>query len=191
MSNADRYYLVHGTFSLGGGYIIGDNTQSAEHVEVSPGKEWRSQSKGQTLEVIASLNAAEVNGTEFLLPAPMTPIQYAQRMTGLATARKQMLNVAKETRALSPRDGQILRDYTIRYMVVEEVDNEGDECGYCADLFADQEPLSITHQVYAVPHASYESQTTWGTCVRCALPSIDEVEDIDPSFTVLIEKVQH
>lgn len=109
----------------------------------------------------------------------------------LKAARQHMLTVATELGHLAPSNGQILRDYTVRYMVVEEVDNEGADCEYCAEIYDDGDTGVVTHQVYAVPFASYECQTTWGTCVRCALGSVDQVEDIDPSFTVLIEKTSN
>lgn len=95
---------------------------------------------------------------------------------------------AKEVMRKGRADVQniVLREYTVKFVAVGLVDNQGRECGYC-----DREHAPITCNVYATvtDEMGRPEESAWSTCDRCALPSIDQVEDVDPSHTITIERV--
>lgn len=80
----------------------------------------------------------------------------------------------------------ILREYSIKFVIVDRVDNQGIPCGYCSGHG------TITANIYAKlsrDNGAVE-ENNWSTCNACILTSIDEVEDVDPAHTITIERVQ-
>jgi hypothetical protein len=77
----------------------------------------------------------------------------------------------------------VLRDYLIKFSAVDRVDNQGETCGYCHEG-------DISCNVYAMVTADSGriEESTWPTCDPCALYSIDQVEDVDPSYAITIER---
>jgi len=78
----------------------------------------------------------------------------------------------------------VLRDYVIKYSAVDRVDSQGETCGYC-------QARPVTVNIYAHCHVAASrraEENTWPTCDRCALHSIDQVEDVDPSYAITIER---
>lgn len=79
----------------------------------------------------------------------------------------------------------VLREYSIKFVIVDRVDNQGVACGYCMQH-------GITANIYAKlsrDNGAVE-ENNWSSCSSCILPSIDQVEDVDPAYTITIERVQ-
>lgn len=82
----------------------------------------------------------------------------------------------------------VLREYSIKFAAVDRVDNQGVDCGYCTDVY----PHPITCNIYATSTTDNgrAEDNVWSTCEACALRSIDQVEDVDPAYTITIERVK-
>lgn len=80
----------------------------------------------------------------------------------------------------------VLRNYVVDFVAVDHVDNQGDPCGYCTDVY----PHPIACNVYAtvITDSGRTEASMWSTCEACALHSIDQVEDVDSAHTVTIER---
>lgn len=79
----------------------------------------------------------------------------------------------------------VIREYTIKFAIVDRVDNQDVVCGYCL-----QRP--ITSNIYATvaTDGGRTKESAWSTCGPCEIHSIDGVEDVDPSHTITIERAQ-
>jgi len=77
----------------------------------------------------------------------------------------------------------ILREYSIKFSAVDRVDNQGETCCYCHEG-------DISCNIYATVTAESgrTEENAWSTCDACALYSIDQVEDVDPSYAITIER---
>ena len=77
----------------------------------------------------------------------------------------------------------VLREYSIKLAIVDRVDNEGVICGYC-------QTNTITTNVYATvtTESGRAEESAWSTCTTCTVYSLDQVEDVDPSHTITIER---
>ena len=73
-----------------------------------------------------------------------------------------------------------LRDYYLRYAVVQEVDNAGTPCVHCQTIGNDVE-VNV-HATDTDGHQLYEE-----SCLGCVLSLVDRFLDVDPSFTVTLE----
>lgn len=78
-----------------------------------------------------------------------------------------------------------LREYSIRFVAVDRVDNQGEACGYCQDLYS-----TITCNIYATvtTESGRAEESAWSTCESCVFYSIDQVEDVDPAYKIIIER---
>jgi hypothetical protein len=76
----------------------------------------------------------------------------------------------------------VLRDYLIKFSAVDRVDNQGEPCEYCTD----GAPRPIVCNLYATTTSG--SEESWSTCDQDSLHSIDQVEDVDPSYAITIER---
>lgn len=96
------------------------------------------------------------------------------------------LLAAKEVQRKGLADVQniVLREYSIKLRRVDRVDNQGWTCGYCNGA------NMITSNIYATVNTEggRTEESAWSSCVTCEIHSIDEVEDVDPSHTVTIER---
>lgn len=79
----------------------------------------------------------------------------------------------------------ILRDYSIKFVAVDRVDNQGETCGYCTC-----NPIRCNIYATCTTDSGHTEENTWSTCENCTLHSIDQVEDVDPSYTIMIERAQ-
>lgn len=113
--------------------------------------------------------APNAPGTVWIMPERQT--------SPLPTIRQYPVPVP----VVSERDA--LRDYLIRYAVVESVDNQGDACPHCQELAS-----YVTCNIYATTWTGEDA--TAQSCNRCALAVVDEHLDVDPSFVVTIERAQ-
>lgn len=79
----------------------------------------------------------------------------------------------------------VLREYSIKFVIVDRVDNQGVTCCYCSGA------NTITTNIYATVTTDNgrTEESAWGTCSTCAIYSIDNVEDVDPSHIITIERV--
>lgn len=77
----------------------------------------------------------------------------------------------------------VLREYSIKLAIVDRVDNEGVVCGYCCTN-------PITTNVYAMVNteSGRTEESAWSTCTTCTVYSLDQVEDVDPSHMITIER---
>lgn len=75
----------------------------------------------------------------------------------------------------------MLREYTVRYRVVESVDGQGDACEYC-------QAASVYANTYLRDMDGDE--ITFGSCRLCVFPTIDGTYDTDPSYIVTVEMPQ-
>lgn len=73
-----------------------------------------------------------------------------------------------------------LRDYYLRYAVVQEVDNAGTPCTHC-QLIGNDVEVNI-HATDMDGNPLYEE-----SCLQCVLMLVDRVLDVDPSFTITVE----
>lgn len=81
----------------------------------------------------------------------------------------------------------VLREYSIKFVAVDRVDNEGMACGYC-----DHEQGRINCNIYATTttESGGTENEAWSSCDACVLRSIDQVEDVDPAHVITIERSQ-
>jgi hypothetical protein len=77
----------------------------------------------------------------------------------------------------------VLQEYSIKLADVNRVDNEGEICGYCTTN-------EITTNVYATvtTENGRTEESAWSTCTACTVDSIVRVENVDPAYTVTIER---
>jgi len=75
-----------------------------------------------------------------------------------------------------------VRDYLIRYAVVPEVDNEGQQCEKC-----ELKGARVECNLYAYDFEGTELHAD--CCSECVFPMIDEVWDTDPARIVLVERI--
>ncbi len=75
-----------------------------------------------------------------------------------------------------------IRDYLIRLAIVDEVDNEGEQCQVC-----ELRGARIECNVYA---RDMDGNPLYGdVCTECVLPMVDETWDTDPARVVLVERI--
>lgn len=98
---------------------------------------------------------------------------------------QSVMLAAKEVQRLGRADVKnvVLREYSIKFVAVDRVDNQGEGCCYCCTN-------DITCNIYATVTTDSDrtEESAWSTCDDCALNSIDGVEDVDPSHTITIER---
>lgn len=87
-----------------------------------------------------------------------------------------------QTVTVPKTDAPVLRDYLIRYAIVESVDNQGADCRWCA-----LEGHTVDCTVYV--HDMDGNPQTAETCTACALVVVDQEIDTDPARLVLIERL--
>jgi len=80
-----------------------------------------------------------------------------------------------------------MREYSIKFSAVDRVDNQGEECGYCDRVHA---PITCNIYATSTSDSGRIEENAWSTCDSCALRSIDQVEDVDPAYTVTIERAK-
>lgn len=81
----------------------------------------------------------------------------------------------------------VLREYSIKLSIVDRVDNQGWTCGYCSG--ANTITTNIYAHVFSESNAGRVEESAWSTCTTCTVYSLDQVEDVDPSHTIIIERV--
>lgn len=80
-----------------------------------------------------------------------------------------------------PDTGRVpVRDYYLRYAVVQEVDNAGSPCTHCQTIGNDVE--ANIHATDTDGKPLYEE-----SCLCCVLSLVDRFMDVDPAFTVTVE----
>lgn len=178
----DRYRLVHGTFSAGGGYLIADGArQERWHLDGPDGREWRTPSRTQAEEVIVLANQADREGLAFVLPQPMTPLEQEARgrnpLSGpfRSTAGARMVTIPKVS------DRAPIREYLVRCVIVDMVDGAGRTCAYCSERY-------VSCNIYITP-LEHGVDDYAETCVDCSLNVVDTVLDTDPAHVVTIERL--
>jgi hypothetical protein len=92
---------------------------------------------------------------------------------------------AVQRRGRADVENVALREYLIKFVAVDRVDNQAEPCGYCTDVY----PRGIACNLYAMvtTESGRTEEASWSSCDACALHSIDQVEDVDPAHTVTIE----
>lgn len=80
----------------------------------------------------------------------------------------------------------VLREYSIKLAIVDSVDNEGEPCGYCSG--ANEITTNIYATVFSERNFGAPEESAWSACTPCTMYSIDQVEDVDPSHTITIER---
>jgi hypothetical protein len=81
----------------------------------------------------------------------------------------------------------VLREYSLKLCVVDRVDNQGEPCGYCNG--ANGITTNVYAKVFEEGNASGRPvESAWSTCTTCTVYSLDQVEDVDPSHTVTLER---
>lgn len=82
-----------------------------------------------------------------------------------------------------PDTGRVpLRDYYLRYVVVETVTGQGDVCEHCQLI-----GQKVECDIYATDmdgQALHEE-----SCLACVLTLVDRVLDVDPSHTITVEVI--
>lgn len=95
----------------------------------------------------------------------------------LAAARKVMQDTSPYRDMKRVED--IRRDYMIQLRAVTLVDDHFQTCGLCG---TDE----IRCNIYAT--LLNGDQEMWTSCDDCTFASIDEIEDVDPQYIVIIER---
>lgn len=195
-THGDRYALVHGTFSMGGGFLIWDHgTESGDYLKAPDGKDWRTTSRTLVEELVKLLNRADRVGVPFILPELEASVSVNRPgpnpLAGpkRSTAGARMVTVNRP----APSDGSItwtipevskrqpIRDYLVRYVLVSDVDGRGETCEHC-------NLTPVTCNIYATPNDP-GSDGYAQSCAPCALFVVDRTLDTDPAHVVTIERL--
>ena len=183
-THGDRYALVHGTFSAGGGFLIADHaTEQGENLKTPDGKEWRTLSRRLVDQVVCALNRAHRVGAPFVLPAPDAVASVNRPGPNPLAGPKRSTAGARTVVVPQVSDRDPIREYLIRYVLVSEVDGEGEECEHCDSVPS----FPIGCNIHATSLDGGDEYTQ--SCINCVLSVVDQVLDTDPAHVVTIERL--
>lgn len=135
---------------------------------------------GEPTYVMASNVNGRLAGQKFQLALYERPQGYELH------PKSEMIHAQAHQRAGRADIGNVtIREYSIKFVIVDRVDSQGVSCGYC-------QTDAITSNIYATvsTESGRTEESAWSTCVSCEIRSIDEVEDVDPAYTITIERVK-
>lgn len=101
--------------------------------------------------------------------------------TALQNAQQQARELADKLGLVRDNGGAALREYTVRYRLVEFVDGQGDACEHCqaATVYANTYLRTLDGD-----------EITFHSCRLCVFQAIDGTYDTDPSYIVTVETPQ-
>jgi hypothetical protein len=183
-THGDRYALVHGTFSMGGGYLISDRgTENGDYLKAPDGKDWRTTSRTLADQAVNVLNRADRVGAPFVLPELEGSVSVNRPGLNPLAGPKRSTTGARTVVIPQASDRDPVRAYRIRYALVTEVDGRGSPCEYCSL----KPVMPVECNIYATSLDGGDEYAQ--SCLSCALPVVDQVLDTDPAHVVTIERL--
>lgn len=101
--------------------------------------------------------------------------------SALQAAQQQARDLAERLAIVRDSGGAALREYTVRYRLVEFVDGQGQPCQICQNA-------SIWANAYL--RTMDGDEVSFQSCRLCVFPAIDGTYDTDPSYIVTVEVPQ-
>lgn len=111
----------------------------------------------------------------------MITITATDTASPLEDARRAALDLAEHLAASRDNGGTAVREYTIRYRVVKDIDGSGSICEHC-------QQRTVKANIYVRTMDGGEDYAQ--SCTGCVLPVIDGHLDTDPAYIVTVEQPQ-